>query len=54
MQQVRVNGKRGLASLVLGNGDLVLFGKGKEFGARRQIPFAPWCDHLDVGVQCVG
>jgi len=53
MQQVGVDRERGLAALVLGDRDLVLFGVVEEPGARGQIPLAPRCDDLDVGSQCV-
>ncbi len=51
VQQIGVDRKRGLAALVLGNRDLVLFGVFEESGARGQVPFAPWRDNLDAGVE---
>ena len=38
-------------ALVLADRDLVLFGELDQPGAAGQVPFAPRCDHLDVGRQ---
>ena len=53
MQEIGVDRKRGLAALVPGDRDLVLFGVFEEPGARAQIPFAPWRDDFDVGIERV-
>jgi hypothetical protein len=54
VQEVGVDRERRLAALVLGHLDLVLFGKGDQVGARREVPFAPWRDDADVGVERIG
>ena len=54
MQQVRVHAERRLAALVLGDRNLVLFGKFQQLGPAGQVPFAPGRDHLDVRVQRIG
>ena len=51
VQQIGVDRKRGLAALVPGDRDLVLFGVFEKPGARGQVPFAPWRDDLDVGIE---
>ncbi len=53
MQQVRIDRERRFAPFVFGNRDLVLFSKVEQFGARRQIPFAPRRDDLNVRIECV-
>ena len=53
VQQVGVDREGRLAALVLGDGDLVLFGEVEQRGARGQVPFAPGRDHLDVGLERV-
>jgi hypothetical protein len=53
VQEVGVDRERRLAALVLGDRDLMLLGKLDQLGARGEFPFAPWRDHLDVGLQCV-
>ena len=54
MQQVGVHAERSLAAFVLGNRDLVLFGKLNQLGAAGQIPFPPRGDDLNIGVQRIG
>ena len=54
MQQIGIDGEGGFAAFVFCDGDLVRFGKFQEFGAARQIPFAPRGDDFDVGVERVG
>jgi len=51
VQEVGVDRERRLATLVLGDRDLVLLGEFEQLGARGQLPFAPRRDHLDVGLQ---
>ncbi len=53
VQQVGVDGKRRVTTLVLGDRDLVLFREVEQGGARRQIPLAPGRDDLDVRLQRV-
>ena len=53
MQEVGIDRERRLAALVLGDRDLVPLGVVQQPGARRQIPFAPRRDDLDVGRQRV-
>ena len=53
MQQVGVDGKRGLAPFVLCDRDLMLLGEFDQLGARREVPFAPRGDHLHVGLEGV-
>ncbi len=53
MQQVRILAERGLAALVAGDGDLVLFCEFDQLRAAGQVPFAPRADHLDVRLQAV-
>ena len=53
VQQVCVDGEGGLAALVLGDLDAVLFGEGEQICAGFEIPVAPRSDDLDVGVQAV-
>ncbi len=54
MQQVRIDGERRFALLVLGNRDLVLFGEFEQMCAALERPVAPGRDDLDVGVQRIG
>ena len=51
MQQVGVDAERRLAALVLGDGDLVLFGEVEQGLAALEIPLAPGGDDVDVGLQ---
>ncbi len=54
VQKVRINRERRFATFVFRNGDLVLFGKFQQFGARAQLPFTPGRDHHDFRVQRIG
>ena len=54
VQQVRIHAKRRFATFVLRHGDLMFFGKFDQFSPAGQVPFPPWRDHLDVGVQRIG
>ena len=51
MQQIGVDRERRLTAFVLGDRDLVLLGELDQVAARLEVPLAPGCDHLDVGVQ---
>ncbi len=48
MQQIGVNRERRVATLVLGNRNLVLLGKFDQPGSRGQIPLPPWCNHRHI------
>ncbi|EXU82302.1 hypothetical protein AX23_14365 [Brucella melitensis 548] len=54
MQQVGIDGERCFALFVLGNRNLVLFGKFEKLRAALERPVAPWSDDLDVRVQRIG
>ena len=54
VQQVCVDREGRLAPLVLGDRNLVLFGKVDQLGPAAQVPFAPWGDDLNLGVERVG
>ena len=54
MQKVRIDGEGRFAALVLGDGDLVGFGKFQQFRPAGQVPFTPGRDDLDFGVQRIG
>ncbi len=54
VQEVRVDRERRLATLVLGDRDLVLLGEFEKPGAAGQVPFPPGRDHPDLRVQRVG
>ena len=55
VQQIGVHGIGRLAlALFVVDRDAVLVGIGHQLVARQQVPFAPGCDHLDVGHQRVG
>src|SRR5205814_85264 len=51
MQQIRVNGERRLAALVLGDRDLVLLGEVEQSLAALVFPLAPRGDDLNVRLQ---
>src|SRR3546814_3477513 len=51
MQKVRIDRKGRVATLVLGDGDLVRLGEGQELLAAGEIPFAPRGDDADIGLQ---
>ena len=53
VQKVCVHGEGGIAALVLGDLDAVLFGEFQEVGARFELPVPPGGDHLDVGAQTI-
>ncbi len=54
VQQVGIDGERCFALFVLGNRNLVLFGKFEKLRAALERPVAPWSDDLDVRVQRIG
>ena len=54
MEKVGIGGERALAAFVLGHLDLMRLGPGDQRGTAGEIPFAPWGDDLDVGVQRIG
>ena len=54
VEEVRVGRERAFAALVLGDGDLMLFGPCDQCGAAGQIPFAPRGDDLDARLQRIG
>ena len=49
-----IDGEGCLAAFVLGNRNLVLFGKVDKVGTRFEGPIAPRGDHLDVRVEGIG
>jgi hypothetical protein len=51
VQEVGVDRERRLAALVLGHGDLVLFGEVDQVGPALEVPFAPRRDDLDARFQ---
>src|SRR3546814_15663884 len=51
MQKFRIDRKGRVATLVLGDGDLVRLGEGQELLAAGEIPFAPRGDDADIGLQ---
>ena len=53
VQKVGVDREGGLAALVLGDGDLVLFGEVQQGLAGLEVPLAPGGDHADVRLQGV-
>src|SRR3546814_14971919 len=51
LQKVRIDRKGRVATLVLGDGDLVRLGEGQELLAAGEIPFAPRGAAADIGLQ---
>ena len=51
MQKIGVGRERRLAALVLGDRDLIFFGKGEQRFARAEIPFAPRRNHFHVRLE---
>ena len=49
VEEVGVGGERRFAALVLGDGDLMLFGEGDQLFPAVEVPFAPRGDDADVG-----
>ncbi|MNL16185.1 hypothetical protein D3C87_1372140 [compost metagenome] len=54
MQEIGIHRERRFAALVLGDGNLVLFGIAEQRRTAPEIPFAPGCDHLDRGIERIG
>jgi len=54
VQEVGIDREGRIAALVLGDGNLVGFGKGDQVGAALELPLTPGRDDLDVGVQRIG